>query len=635
MSAWMILRAYKEPPEKVHGARVSLSMAMWFAAIFAPVQIVLGDLHGLNVLAHQPTKLAAIEGNWETRAGAPLALFASPDEAAEENRYEIAIPKLGSYILTHDFGGLVPGLKDRPRDERPPVWPVFWSFRIMVAIGFAMLGVGLWSLWLRWKGGLYENRWFLRAAMLMTPSGFGAVLFGWFTAEIGRQPYVVYGLSAHRRRGLARVPRRRGDVPRRVRHRLRDHLRLRQLLSGEAPAQRSGADRGSLARRGFQRPHRQEGEAAPVGAGREPCRPARAARATGRIGGAPCSASATEYEGLAFWLPLIWAALIAVAVAMYVVMDGFDLGVGILFTAARDENWRDRMMFSVAPIWDGNETWLILGGGGLLAVFHLAYAILMPALYVPILMMLIALVFRGVAFEFRFKADRSKRVWDYAFHYGSLAATFAQGVVLGAFVQGFAVSGRQFAGGTWDFLTPFSLVTGVALVLGYGLLGATWCVMKTTGELELWARQMALRFLAGVVVAMGARQPVGAVPRAADRGALVLLAEHRLPGAGAAASPLSWPGGSTGPCRRTAPTSPFFLAIALFLLGYLGLGVSLFPYIVPPNLTIWQAANTVNSQLFALVGFAIVMPLTFGYTAYAYWVFRGKVAEDVQASGYH
>ena len=194
MSAWMILRAYKEPPEKVHGARVSLSMAMWFAAIFAPVQIVLGDLHGLNVLAHQPTKLAAIEGNWETRAGAPLVLFAWPDEAAEENRYELAIPKLGSYILTHDFGGLVPGLKDRPRDERPPVWPVFWSFRIMVAIGFAMLGVGLWSLWLRWKGGLYENRWFLRAAMLMTPSGFGAVLFGWFTAEIGRQPYVVYGL---------------------------------------------------------------------------------------------------------------------------------------------------------------------------------------------------------------------------------------------------------------------------------------------------------------------------------------------------------------------------------------------------------------------------------------------------------
>ena len=194
MSAWMILRGRGEPPEKVEGARRSLSMALWFAAIFAPVQIVLGDLHGLNVLREQPTKLAAIEANWTRRAAAALVLFAWPDEKAEENRYELAIPKLGSYILTHDFSGVVPGLKDVPPDLRPPVWPVFFSFRVMVAIGFAMLGLGLWSLWLRWRGGLFENRPFLYAAMLMTPSGFGAVLFGWFTAEIGRQPFVVYGL---------------------------------------------------------------------------------------------------------------------------------------------------------------------------------------------------------------------------------------------------------------------------------------------------------------------------------------------------------------------------------------------------------------------------------------------------------
>src|SRR6476619_2817041 len=183
-----------------------------------------------------------------------------------------------------------------------------------------------------------------------------------------------------------------------------------------------------------------------------------------------------EYEGLAFWLPLIWAGLLAVA--MYVIADGFDLGVGILFKAAGSENWRDRMMFSVAPIWDGNETWLILGGAGLFCVFSIAYAILMPALYIPILIMLIALIFRGVAFEFRFKADASRRIWDYAFHYGSLLATFAQGIVLGAFVQGFKVQGNQFAGGTWDWLTPFSIATGLGLVCGYGLLGATWCVMK-------------------------------------------------------------------------------------------------------------------------------------------------------------
>lgn len=342
----------------------------------------------------------------------------------------------------------------------------------------------------------------------------------------------------------------------------------------------------------------------------------------------------TEYSGLAFWLPLVWAALIALAVAMYVIMDGFDLGVGILFNAAREENWRDRMMLSVAPVWDGNQTWLVLGGGGLLAVFHLAYAILMPALYVPVLLMLIALIFRGVAFEFRFKAEASKRLWDYSFHYGSLVATFAQGVVLGAFVQGFEVSGRQYAGGTWDFLTPFSLMTGLSLVLGYGLLGATWCIMKTTGDLELWARQMALRFLVGVIVAMG----------------IVSLWVPFL-GRDIEVRWFSWPNiAYLAPVPLvTAFTAwqlyraiadnrtyrPFFLAIGLFLLGYLGLGISLFPYIVPPNLTIWQAANTVNSQLFALVGFAIVMPIMLANTGYAYWVFRGKVAEDIQASGYH
>jgi cytochrome d ubiquinol oxidase subunit II len=305
----------------------------------------------------------------------------------------------------------------------------------------------------------------------------------------------------------------------------------------------------------------------------------------------------TEYQGLAFWLPLIWSGLIAVAVAMYVIVDGFDLGVGILFKAAHTENWRDRMMFSVAPIWDGNETWLILGGGGLFAVFHVAYAILMPALYVPIILMLISLIFRGVAFEFRFKADRSKFLWDNAFFFGSLFATFFQGVLLGTFVQGFSHDGRQFTGSTWDFLTPFSLLTGISLICGYGLLGSTWCVMKTTGELEIWARRMAVRFLLATVVAMAVVSLW--VPF------LGIRIESRW---------FSWPN--------------------MFLLGYLGLGISLFPYNVPPNLTVWQTANTVDSQLFALVGFGIAMPMTFAYTAYAYYVFRGKVAEEITGGGY-
>jgi cytochrome bd ubiquinol oxidase subunit I len=194
MSAWMLLRhPHDAPAAKLAGSRRSMSMALWFATIFVPVQIVIGDLHGLGVLKYQPTKLAAIEGNWDRMANMPLRLFAIPDEVAETNHYEIAIPKIGSWVLTHAFDGVVPGLKEVPPDERPPVWPVFFSFRIMVGIGFAMLGVGLWSLYLRWKGTLFTNRLFLTAAMIMTPSGFGAVLFGWFTAEIGRQPYVVYG----------------------------------------------------------------------------------------------------------------------------------------------------------------------------------------------------------------------------------------------------------------------------------------------------------------------------------------------------------------------------------------------------------------------------------------------------------
>jgi cytochrome d ubiquinol oxidase subunit I len=194
MSAWMLLRHPHDAPEaKLAGSRRSLSMALWFATIFVPVQILIGDLHGLGVLKYQPTKLAAIEGNWDRMANMPLRLFAIPDEVAETNHYEIGIPKIGSWVLTHAFDGVVPGLKEVPPDERPPVWPVFFSFRIMVGIGFAMLGIGLWSLYLRWKGTLFTNRTFLTAAMIMTPSGFGAVLFGWFTAEIGRQPYVVYG----------------------------------------------------------------------------------------------------------------------------------------------------------------------------------------------------------------------------------------------------------------------------------------------------------------------------------------------------------------------------------------------------------------------------------------------------------
>lgn len=338
-------------------------------------------------------------------------------------------------------------------------------------------------------------------------------------------------------------------------------------------------------------------------------------------------------SGAAFWLPVLGAAVIALAVAMYVVADGFDLGVGILFPFAREHAWRDRMMISVSPVWDGNETWLILGGGGLFALFHVAYAIVMPALYLPLIVMLIALVFRGVSFEFRFKAHASRHFWDRSFFWGSLLATFSQGVVLGAFVQGMETDGRRFAGGAFDWLTPFSLLTGAALVAGYALLGATWVAMKTDGELADWARKAARWALLAVTLAMAAvslwmpfldpdvRARWFGWPR------LLWLAPVPIVTALAILGILRGIG-------RGREVLPFLLSIALFLLGFLGLAVSLFPNIVPHELSIWEAANTPKSQTFLLVGFAFAIPATFAYTAYAYWVFRGKVAEDA-VEAYH
>jgi cytochrome bd-type quinol oxidase subunit 2 len=479
MSAWMILRQRQEPAEKVRGARRSLSMALWFAAVFVPVQIVIGDLHGLGVLAYQPTKLAAMEGNWERMSNMPLRLFAIPDEVNETNHYEIAIPKIGSWILTHAYDGVVPGLKDVPRDQRPPVWPVFFSFRIMVGIGFLMLGLALWSLYLRWKGTLFTNIWFLRAAMLMTPSGFGAVLFGWFTAEIGRQPYVVYG---YLRTADAVSPVTAGAVTTSLVTffvGLHDRVRLRELLSREAPAQRARAPRGGPAGRRFRQP-RQAAQAPALDTGREPRRIARAPPAARGIGGdamtelshsltALLHAFAPGLEGPALWLPLIWAGLLAIAVAMYVVVDGFDLGVGIMFTSARSENWRDRMMLSVAPIWDGNETWLILGGGGLFAVFGMAYWVLLPALYIPLLVMLIALDLPRcrlrVPLQGRYRPSASGTTPSIT---DPSSPPSRRAWCSGPSCRASRCRTGQFAGGTFDWFSPFSLMTGVGLVCGYG-----------------------------------------------------------------------------------------------------------------------------------------------------------------------
>lgn len=327
-------------------------------------------------------------------------------------------------------------------------------------------------------------------------------------------------------------------------------------------------------------------------------------------------------------LPLIWYALIIVAVLLYILLDGFDLGVGILFPFAPSDQSRDRMMNSIAPFWDGNETWLILGGGGLFAAFPLAYAVLMPALYIPVIIMLLGLIFRGVAFEFRFKAtDRTRTVWDYAFHFGSLAAAFMQGMIIGAVVQGVAVEGRRFAGGSFDWLNAYSVMTGVAVVFGYALLGATWLVMKTDDITQAWARKcgayalgyVAL-FLAIVSISMPMMNPAirklwWSVPNI-----FYLLP---IPTASLVLILLIWRDLQT---RREV--RPFLCSIGLFLTAYIGLGISLWPYAVPYEVTFRQAAAAAPSQSLLLVGTLVLLPIVLGYTAYCYYLFRGKASHE-------
>ncbi|GAB4066643.1 cytochrome d ubiquinol oxidase subunit II [Ancylobacter sonchi] len=335
--------------------------------------------------------------------------------------------------------------------------------------------------------------------------------------------------------------------------------------------------------------------------------------------------------GMEYYLPVIWALLLAVAIALYVILDGFDLGIGILFPFARSEVEKDQMMNSVAPFWDGNETWLILGGGGLLVAFPLAYSILMPALYLPVIFMLLALVFRGVAFEFRHVADTSRFLWNVAFAGGSTLAAFFQGVLLGGFVQGMKVENNAFAGGPLDWATPFALICGLGVTAGYALIGAVWLILKTDGAAQARARAHARWLLPLVLVFMGIVSlwtPI-AFPRIADRWFslpnLYYLAPIPLVTLLLAGFVWRW-------LERGHEHLPFLGVIGLFLLGYIGIGVSIFPHLVPPVLTVWQTAAAPASQVFMLIGTVFMLPLILGYVGFVYWTFRGKVRAG---EGYH
>jgi cytochrome d ubiquinol oxidase subunit II len=330
-------------------------------------------------------------------------------------------------------------------------------------------------------------------------------------------------------------------------------------------------------------------------------------------------------------LPLIWAGLIAFAVLAYVLLDGFDLGVGILFPWLSDHRQRDTAMNSVAPVWDGNETWLILGGGGLYAAFPLAYAVLLTALYAPIIAMLLGLVLRGVAFEYRWRTTRGRWMWDWAFTLGSIIATLGQGLTLGALVDGIAIEGRQYSGGWWDWLSPFSVTTSVALLVGYALLGATWLIMKTDEDLQARARRLAgvlgpalLAFIALISAWMLIERPEF-IDRWFGMPAVLFVAPVPLLTVAIGLALV-----------RAVPegreSTPFLAALTLFVLSFIGLAISFYPYLIPPDLSFRDAAAPDVSLQFLLVGAAVLIPLILIYTAYAYWVFRGKVEPD---AGYH
>jgi len=321
-------------------------------------------------------------------------------------------------------------------------------------------------------------------------------------------------------------------------------------------------------------------------------------------------------------LVLVWAFIIGFGIIMYVMMDGFDLGVGILFPFAPSEQDRDTMMNSVAPVWDGNETWLVLGGAGLLAAFPLVYSILLPALYIGVFLMLAGLIFRGVAFEFRFKAHSSRYLWNWAFAGGSTVAAFAQGVVVGSYIQGYETANRVYVGGPLDWLTPFTIMTGLGLIAGYALLGSTWLIMKTEGPLQKWAYKISLPLLVTVLAVFGI---IGVWTPFVDDMVrsrwfdnltviwilpfLTLLFAFKI----------------FRSVRDRLEGMPFVATIGLFVTTYLGLVVSRWPYVVPPNYTLWDAASAYNSQMFLLIGLLVAVPFVLAYTAWTYWVFRGKV----------
>jgi cytochrome bd ubiquinol oxidase subunit II len=329
-------------------------------------------------------------------------------------------------------------------------------------------------------------------------------------------------------------------------------------------------------------------------------------------------------------LPFLFGIAVAMGIALYAISDGFDLGIGILFLLAPGEEDRDTMMNSVAPIWDGNETWLVFGGTVLIGAFPVAYATVLPALYLPLMVMLFGLIFRGVAFEYRFRATGGRRLWDWAFSLGSALATFAQGLAVGAYIDGIPVRDGAFSGSALGFLSPFAALSGLGLLAGYALLGATWLVFKTAGTTREFGRRAArpsLILSLAVLLAISIWTLLGHA-HVAQRwfGAPQVFVLWLLPVLILGAASGIWRA-----LERGRDLLPFLLSAALALLALAGLAISLWPYAVPYSVNLWQAASSTPTLEFLGVGTVVILPVILAYLAYAHWVFRGKTA---RGSGY-
>lgn len=326
-------------------------------------------------------------------------------------------------------------------------------------------------------------------------------------------------------------------------------------------------------------------------------------------------------------IALIWYGIIGLAVFIYVVLDGFDLGIGILFPFASNRAERDLMMNSIAPVWDGNETWLVLGGGGLFAVFPLAYSVTMPAFYAPVTIMLLGLVLRGVSFEYRFKTKKGKFLWDKAFFVGSLSATVMQGIMLGTLLQGIEMNGRAYSGGWFDWLTPFTLFCGLSTVCAYVLLGGCWLIMKLPEDIaeryysvtKHWGLGLVLcisvvsvwlPFTNDIIFNRWFSLPNGVIYLVVPLAALLFVRQIFK---------------ALNECKGRRA---YLFGVGLFLISFVGFAISTYPYIVPFTLTYAEAAAPASSLTFLLVGTCFLLPAIIGYSAYAYWVFRGRLNHE-------